>query len=260
MLSQRETRSIPVDVIDFRHRRQMPSDTEINEMVNSIEREGLLLPVGVHSTGENSYRLVHGATRLAAVKKLGWQEIPATILEGTAADTASAEIVENLARRHLDKDQRDELTRAYVELHGSPKELNDNLSRNSSPALNTHPNVKVEGAKRGRPSTPGGQSKKKAAILLGRSLRTIQRATSTKPKGAACADRDARRLKILDQVKRPVADLKDLLSASVLNHGDREQLRKQHQPYLDGFITEFGKLRFTVEPDAEDVGATNDHE
>jgi len=185
MLNQQETRPISVELIDLGQRRQTPSDIEIDHMAKSIEQDGLLVPIGVQRTGENAYRLVHGATRLSAVKKIGWQEIPATILDGTEVDTASAEIVENLTRRHLDKDQRDELTRAYVELRSAQelgsgsKELHDSVSHNSSSAPTSHPKTKVEGAKRGRPPTPGGQAKKDAARLTGRSLRSTQRATTT---------------------------------------------------------------------------------
>jgi hypothetical protein len=189
MLSPQDTRAIPVDLIDLGQRRQTPSDAEIDHMVKSIEQDGLLVPIGVQRTGENSYRLVHGATRLSAVKKIGWQEISATILDGTEVDGASAEIVENLTRRHLDKDQRDELTRAYVELRsaqepsGSSKELHDNVSHNSSHTPTSHPKTKVEGAKPGRPPTARGQAKKEVANLTGQSVRTAQRAT--KPADAA---------------------------------------------------------------------------
>ena len=193
MLRQRETVSIRLDLIELGHRRQTPSDSEIEHTAKSIEQDGLLVPIGVTCIGDNRYRLVHGATRLSAVKKLGWLEIPATILEGTPGETASAEIVENLTRRHLNKHQCDELTRAYVELrskerqdgsNGSAEELNDTMSRNSSRTASGHPHRKVAGAKRGRPPTASGQSKKEAAELVGTSVRNVQRATSKKPKQA----------------------------------------------------------------------------
>lgn len=184
MLKQREMLSIRVDVIDCGHRCQMPSDIEIDQMAKSIEQDGLLMPIGVQQTDENSYRLVHGATRLSAMKKLGRQEVMATILEGTDVDTASAEIVENLTRRHLDKDHREKLAKAYLELRtaqrqdGSAKELNDDLSHNSSQKPKTHAKAKVEGAKRGRPMTAEGQAKKEIAAKTGQSLRNVQRITS----------------------------------------------------------------------------------
>src|SRR5436190_2150402 len=205
MLIQQETRSIPVHVIDLGNRRQLPSPTEVNQMVSSIKEDGLLAPIGVQRTGENSYHLVHGATRLLAVKELGWLEVPAIIFDGTAEDSASAEIVENLTRRHLDKDQRDELTRAYVALRAEQKqndpakEFNDSSSPISCDAPNTHPKTNTEGRKRGRPPTPRGQSKKEVAAATGQSLRNVQRVTSAKPKSGSApsktsADRDTIRL------------------------------------------------------------------
>jgi ParB/Sulfiredoxin domain len=268
MLSHRDIRKIRVDAIDFGRRRQTPSETEIDQMVKSIEQEGLLAPIAVQRTGENSYRLLCGATRLSAARRLGWLEVPATVLEGTEVDAASAEIVENLTRRHLDTDQRDELTRAYVALrstqqqnglNGSWKELNDNVSHNSFQKPNTHPKVRVEGSKRGRPPTPASQSKKEAASLTGQSLRSVQRATSTKPKGATSVDRDSRRLDNKSRIEHQIREIKRLLSSSVFNDNDRQQLRKQNQPFLNGFIAEFGKLLFTVEAEPEGVGAENDN-
>jgi hypothetical protein len=107
----------------------------------------------------------------------------------------AAPLVENLERRHLNKPQRDEWTKRLVDLRakamqGDPQEeLNDKLSLNSSEELKSHPKTKVEGAKRGRPVTAEARAKKEIAAQTGQSVRNVQRATSTKPKGEPAPQR-----------------------------------------------------------------------
>ena len=103
----------------------------------------------------------------------------------------SAEIIENLERRHLNKDELAELTKALVALRTKEnqselqKKLNDNLSQNPSQEPKTHAKTKVEGAKRGRPVTAEGQAKKEIAAKTGQSVRNVQRSTSAKVKQAS---------------------------------------------------------------------------
>jgi ParB/RepB/Spo0J family partition protein len=250
MIRQIETKLISVNLIDVGGRHQKPSDTEIDRMLRSIQQDGLLTPIGVRATEEACFSLVYGATRLAAVQKLGWSDVPAVVFEGAPEEFASAELVENLERRHLDKGQRDELTKKLVELRikamqsDPQKELDDSLSFNSFQEPKTHPKTKVEGAKRGRPVTAEARAKKEVAAQTGQSVRSVQRATSTKrepapkknlPRGAL------RRHAFNVEIERHIREISKLLAACV--GSDREQIRKYNQPYLDGWFGADGKLR-----------------
>jgi hypothetical protein len=210
MIRQIETNSIAVNLIDVGHRHQQPSETEIE------------------------------------------RDIPAVVFEGTREEFESAELVENLERRHLDKDQRDEWTKKLVELRakamqGDPqKELDDSLSFNSSQEQKSHPKTKVEGAKRGRPVTAEATAKKAIAAQTGQSVRNVQRATSTKPKGEPTprknqADPNNVRLGRMDGIEHHVQEISKLLSAC--DRSDREMNRKKNEPYLDGWFGADGKLR-----------------
>jgi ParB family chromosome partitioning protein len=110
-----ESKTIPIDSIEMGHRYQQPTETEIEQMLTSIRKDGLLTFIGVSVSGDK-FCLRYGATRLMACKKLGWTEIPAVVFEGGPEELASAELIENLERRHLDKVQRDELTKQLVKL------------------------------------------------------------------------------------------------------------------------------------------------
>lgn len=71
----------------------------------SMERFGLLEPIVVveepMDAGGMAYRLVAGARRLAAAKKLGWETIPAHLLDLPDEDMAAAAFAENDHRAGL---------------------------------------------------------------------------------------------------------------------------------------------------------------
>jgi hypothetical protein len=250
MIRQIDTRSIPVSAIEMGLRDRLPSEAEVDQMVSSIEQDGLLTAIGVQTTADG-YRLLYGATRLLAVQKLDRSEVSAVLYEGTEEELASAEIVENLERRHLDKDERAQLTKMLVErraraVPSEPREeLCDKLSCNSSQEPKAHPKTKVEGTTRGRPVTAEGKAKKEVAAKTGQSVRNVQRVTSKKPKASTQkknpADRDTARLSRKDQIERKVREISELLSAC--DRDDRNMIRKNNQPYLEGWFDDRGALR-----------------
>lgn len=71
---------------------------DLDELAASIEAVGLLHPVVVTESRE----LVAGERRLAAVRKLGWSEVPVTVVDlSTAGDVLRAEADENTCRKPL---------------------------------------------------------------------------------------------------------------------------------------------------------------
>lgn len=106
-----------VEAINLGDRRRLPSDAQIDSMAESLRVNGLLTPIGVRVMNDGrDILLVYGATRLAAAKKLGWEEIDTAILEGTDNAFRRAEIVENLHRAELTVLEHDEWTAEYVRL------------------------------------------------------------------------------------------------------------------------------------------------
>lgn len=79
----------------------------IDVLAKSIEALGLIEPLTV-KRGGGKYRVIAGRRRLEAVKKLGWQTVPAVILpedtpEGTVEEIALAENINRLDMHPLDE-------------------------------------------------------------------------------------------------------------------------------------------------------------
>lgn len=71
---------------------------DVAELAASIKAVGLLHPVVVTA----SYELVAGGRRLAAVRSLGWTDVPVTIVTiDTVADALRAGMEENTCRKSL---------------------------------------------------------------------------------------------------------------------------------------------------------------
>jgi N6-adenosine-specific RNA methylase IME4 len=94
----------------------------VNELVASMEVQGLLQPIVIRPKGSTGYLLVAGRHRLAAAEQLKWEHIKATIVIGMDADAAQlVEIDENLVRGELSPAESAahyaERKRLYLKLH-----------------------------------------------------------------------------------------------------------------------------------------------
>jgi len=77
----------------------------IAELAKSIKNEGLQNPPMVQRNGKNSYLLMSGQRRLAALKRLGAKKIPVLLLNNATRydlnDAKAASVVENLHRNKM---------------------------------------------------------------------------------------------------------------------------------------------------------------
>ena len=112
---------IPLDLIDQGDRLRPVKPEPVELLAADIEMQGLLQPIVVAPAGER-FVLVVGAYRLAAVRELGWPEIPATVVRDLdEAQLRFAEIMENVDRQELSKLERAEF---LAELDAVWKRLN----------------------------------------------------------------------------------------------------------------------------------------
>jgi len=84
--------------------RRTISESDIEEMAQSLKENGLKQPIGVVNGGEGKkpYMLTFGNTRYLAAKRLGWDEIAATVSKD--ADAAVVDnLVENIHRKNIDR-------------------------------------------------------------------------------------------------------------------------------------------------------------
>jgi hypothetical protein len=163
-----------------------PSDIEIGERHRAISNEaverlaasmadiGLRHPITVRVVDEMMVDghltsgvpvLVAGAHRLAAAKKLGWQQVDCIEVVDDAVAAELWELAENLHRLDLTKDQRDQHIRRYAELL--------DLKVQQSAALSEKP-APVTG--RGNKGIP-----RQIAEETGLSVDTVRRALNPKP-------------------------------------------------------------------------------
>lgn len=77
----------------------------VDAIALSMEKIGQQQPILVSRQGDK-FKLVAGAHRLAAAKKLNWEKIDAIIVEGTNLELRLHEIDENLLRRELSEMDR----------------------------------------------------------------------------------------------------------------------------------------------------------
>ncbi|MFM9024744.1 MAG: ParB/RepB/Spo0J family partition protein [Planctomycetaceae bacterium] len=81
--------------------RSVLADADLAELAGSLREHGLVQPIVVRSRGDR-YQLIAGQRRLAAARKLGWDRIPARVLDVDDRQMSEIAIVENLQRRDLD--------------------------------------------------------------------------------------------------------------------------------------------------------------
>ena len=81
---------IAIDLITVENR--FRQDLDIKSMVESIEKYGLLQPIGINQ----NFELVFGERRLRACQQLGWTEIPVLIRE---REELEEEFIENTERK-----------------------------------------------------------------------------------------------------------------------------------------------------------------
>lgn len=99
-----EILSVPVDDIEIPAFFRKTNRKKVGELADSIEREGLLQPVGVRRSPEGNrkpFQLVFGGHRHAAHRKLKRKDILARLLDLDDLQAESAMLAENLFRAPL---------------------------------------------------------------------------------------------------------------------------------------------------------------
>lgn len=77
-------------------------DTSIQELADSIERNGLINPIMVKPIGSGKYEVIAGHRRFEAVKRLGLPHIECNVTDETSEkDLMLAQIAENVQRKDM---------------------------------------------------------------------------------------------------------------------------------------------------------------
>ena len=116
--------------------RTVLGDADLAELADSLREHGLVQPIVVRARGDR-YQLIAGQRRLAAARKLGWERVPARVLEVEDRQMAEIAIVENLQRRDLDPLEKAASFKQYLSAWGGTQdELAKRLSIDRSTVAN----------------------------------------------------------------------------------------------------------------------------
>lgn len=135
---------IEIDKIDLNpyQPREEFTDTELNELKESIKNYGLLNPITVKTSVENKdrYILIAGERRLRASKLLGGKMIRANLLtkeDITALDLTVMAIIENIQRADLNAIELSNSYQTLIDNYGLTQEqLAENVSKQRSTVAN----------------------------------------------------------------------------------------------------------------------------
>lgn len=100
--SQEKVYAIPIDAIDDfpDHPFQVKDDEEMEQLVKSIDNNGVLNPIIVRQNGER-YELIAGHRRRHACRTLGIKTIPAIVRELSREEAVVEMVDSNLQREHI---------------------------------------------------------------------------------------------------------------------------------------------------------------
>lgn len=81
--------------------RRMFGDNALNELVSSIKEKGVIQPIIVRKTANNSYQIIAGERRWRASQLAGLSSIPAIVKEAAPAESLELALIENIQREDL---------------------------------------------------------------------------------------------------------------------------------------------------------------
>lgn len=107
-------------------------DADIQEIAESILKNGLMHPIMVRTKGEN-YEIVAGCRRFLGCKYLNWKNIPSCIVDLNDIQSFEFSLIENLERKSLSPLEEANAFKKYIndEKWGSQTKLAQRLGKSS---------------------------------------------------------------------------------------------------------------------------------
>jgi len=134
-----EVKRIPIqDIVPNRFQpRTIFVDEKIDELMQTIRTHGIVQPIVVREFENGKFEIIAGERRWRAVKKLGWDTIPAIIKDFNDTETASVALIENLQREELSPLEEAYAYARLLELHNLTQEaLAQRLGKGQSTIAN----------------------------------------------------------------------------------------------------------------------------
>lgn len=130
---------IPIDqIIPNRFQPRTIFDEEkIDELARTIHTHGIIQPIVLRKLENGQYEIIAGERRYRAVKKLGWDSVPAIIKDMNDKQTASIALIENLQREELTPIEEAIAYNQLLEIHDLTQEaLAQRLGKSQSTVAN----------------------------------------------------------------------------------------------------------------------------
>ncbi|MCM3588135.1 nucleoid occlusion protein [Mesobacillus maritimus] len=134
-----EIKKIPIDdIVPNRFQpRTVFDDEKIEELARTIHIHGVIQPIVIREFEGGKYEIIAGERRYRAMKKLGWEEVPAIINNLDDAETASIALIENLQREELSPIEEAIAYGKLLEIHSLTQEaLAQRLGKGQSTVAN----------------------------------------------------------------------------------------------------------------------------
>lgn len=95
-------------------------DSDIGELAQSIEKQGLLSPLIVRATANGDYEVISGQRRLLACQKINLDPVPCSVRDDLGdADAQTVSLAENVHRADMHPLDKASAIKALFDLHGS---------------------------------------------------------------------------------------------------------------------------------------------
>jgi len=134
-----EISKIPIDrIVPNRFQpRTVFDDGKIEELSRTIHIHGIIQPIVVRQFESDKYEIIAGERRWRAMKKLGWDTVPAIVKNMSDTETASVALIENLQREELSPIEEAIAYGKLLELHNLTQEaLAQRLGKGQSTVAN----------------------------------------------------------------------------------------------------------------------------
>jgi len=113
------------------------SESEIQELSDSIKEYGVLQPIMVHPAADGKYAIIAGERRWQAAKKAGILSISAIIKEMEESDILAVSIIENIQRQDLSPLEEAMAYNQLMKMHGyTQDQLSKKLCKSRSHIAN----------------------------------------------------------------------------------------------------------------------------
>lgn len=131
--------TVPTDQIFPGHLqpRKNFDDEQLQSLIESIQRKGILQPILVRQSGENSFKIIAGERRWRAAKSIKLEQVPVIVLSCSNRDALEIGLIENLQRQDLNAmEEAEAILRLQEEFALTQEQISAGIGKSRSHVAN----------------------------------------------------------------------------------------------------------------------------